>query len=139
MLPMLMRGFQRPAAVGLETDVWFTTQNVKDAFEAIEKEANAWKENEKFEVGQSMPPRLIRVRSKREGEISFELTEVEGGGSSVKAMFTPEARFRVQTLRAQLPVNIPIGIGKPCPSCGKSILPDFALCPYCGFKLKGAS
>jgi hypothetical protein len=155
MMPMLMRRGQGSAAPtsGGESDVWFTSNKPDDAFELVRKEVDNWRQQsletkpttrfslrkppkERFTVTQSLPPRLYRVSDPLEGEIAFEFTETEVGGTSVRVNFQPPARGRVQTFRASLPIKLPFAAGKPCSACGRPVLPDFVTCPYCGQKLK---
>jgi len=156
LLPLLFRGMgPRPTEVAKEVDVWITPQKIEDVFDGISKMVENWKaeiqaepkksllpfvggkkEEKRFEVVQSIPPRLLRVFDKREGETVFELTEIEGGGTSIRVSYHPFAKSRIQTFKAQFPAKILAG-WQSCPSCGKPILPDFVVCPYCSQKLKG--
>jgi len=91
---------------------------------------------ERFTVTQSLPPRLYRLSDPLEGEVTFEFTDTEAGGTSIRINYQPPARGRVQTFRAAVPVKLPYAAGKPCSACGRPVLPDFVACPYCGQKLK---
>ncbi len=155
LLPFLFRGpGQRPTEITREADSWITPQQIEEVFNNIVREVENWKKEilperktvfpfgkkeekreERFIVSQSIPPRLLRVTDTREGEIVFELMEIEGDGTSVKVSFSPPAKQRVQTFKAQFPAKILTG-WQSCPSCGKPILPDFVVCPYCGQRLK---
>jgi hypothetical protein len=155
MMPMLMRrgqGTAGPSTPG-ESDVWFTTYKSDEAFELVKKEVDNWRQQslesmkpsrfslrkipkERFTVTQSLPPRLYRLSDPLEGEVAFEFTETEIGGTSIRVNFQSPARARVQTFRASLPIKQPFAAGKPCTACGKPVLPDFVACPYCGQKLK---
>ena len=158
LLPLLicfcmMQSRRRPLATATETDVWFTSQGIEEVFEAIKKETDGWRreaESEqmkaprpifgtpkrgeiRFEVAESIAPRLHNLMDRREGKFVFELTEVEGGGTSIKASYTTVAKSRMQTFRARLPAKIPYA-WEPCSSCSEYVLPEFAICPYCGHK-----
>ncbi len=155
LMPMLMRrgqGSAGPTTSG-ESDVWFTTYKPDEAFELVKKEVDNWRQQslettkpprfslrkapkERFTVVQSLPPRLYRLSDPIEGETTFEFTETEVGGTSIRANFQLPARARVQTFRASLPIKLPFAEGKPCSACGRPVLPDFVTCPYCGQKLK---
>ena len=81
------------------------------------------------------PPRLISL-SDATGPVYFEFTEVEGGGTVVKATYGSALKGRVAKLKATLPLKVPATpIGLSCPSCGKPVLKEFNLCPYCGTEL----
>jgi len=156
MMPMLMRRGQGPGAAATttgESDVWFTAYKSDEAFELVKKEVENWRQQsiettkpprfslrktprERFAVTQSLPPRLYRLSDPREGEVAFEFTETEVGGTSIRVNFSPPARARVQTFRASLPIKLPFAAGTPCSACGRPVLPDFVTCPYCGQKLK---
>ena len=69
----------------------------------------------------------------RTGPIYFEFTEVEGGGTVVKATYNSNIKARVTRFKAKQPLRIPaVPIGGRCPACGMATLPEFKLCPYCG-------
>jgi len=54
----------------------------------------------------------------------------------VKATYNSALKGRVAKLKAVLPLKIPATpVGLNCPSCGKPVLREFNLCPYCGSKL----
>jgi hypothetical protein len=156
MMPMLMKRGQRGAAgptTSGESDVWFTSYKPDEAFELVKKEVENWRTQsiettkpsrfslrkvpkERFTVTQSLPPRLYRLSDPLEGETSFEFTETEERGTSIRVNYQLPARARVQMFRASLPIKQPFVAGKPCTGCGKPVLPDFVTCPYCGQKLK---
>jgi len=157
LLPMLMRGGigGRPLEAAKEFDIWIVPLKIGEVFDTIVREVENWRgkvliepqktplpffklgkeTGKRFEVSQSIPPRLLRVMDRQEGEMVFELTEIEGGGTSVKVSFSPPAKPRIQTLKAQFPAKIMTG-WRSCPFCGKPILPDYNLCPYCGQRLR---
>jgi len=92
-------------------------------------------DEERFIVKETNPPRLYKIVD-ISGSIFFELTEVEGGGTVVKATYPSSVKSRMARFKARLPLKIPAApIGDRCPSCGKPVLPEFILCPYCGEKL----
>jgi hypothetical protein len=156
MMPMLMRrgqGAAAPSGSAGESDVWFTSYKPDEAYELVKKEVENWRQQsvqttkparfslrkipkERFSVSQSLPPRLYRLSDPLEGEVAFEFTEMEVGGTAVRVNFQPPARARVQTFRASLPIKLPFAAGTPCSACGRPVLPDFVTCPYCGQKLK---
>lgn len=155
MLPMLFRGgSQQTAQQRTETDSWYVTYAIQDTYDTIVKESDEWRrraasrkkkgwlsflsrrEPVVFEVDQSVPPRLYRLKDDQMEEVSFELTEVAEGGTSVKTTYGTRARSLIQDLRAKMPVNVPASTTKVCSSCGKQMKPDFAVCPFCGTKIE---
>lgn len=153
MLPTLMRGggSSTPQQTN-ETDSWFVTYNIQEAYDTVVKEVDAWRqraENSKkgkfniqirkpkyFVVEQSNSPRLYRVNDPNGGVVSFELTEFEGGGTAIKATYDSKSRALIQDFKAKMPVTIPASGPKNCPTCGKELLPDFKVCPFCGTKVR---
>jgi len=155
MLPML---FQRPSGgespqVTAETDALYVSYGIQEAYDAIVKEVDGWRENASrrprgrfsflsrkkpviFVVDQNVAPRLYRVRDDQVGEISFELTEVGEGGTSIKSTYGSKARTLIQDFRARMPSKIPSSGPKVCPTCGKEMMPDFKTCPYCGTRIR---
>jgi len=141
-----------------ESDLWYTTQNIDEAYETINKEVDSWrvkaeeedakpksfvsrltgggKKGPRFVVKEAIAPRLITIGDSKVGTFYFELTEVEEGGTTVKASYSSAAKNRIVEFKARSPLKIPrVPIGNNCPSCGKAVLPEFTLCPYCGQKL----
>ena len=141
-----------------ESEVWYTTQNIDETYEAINKEVDSWrvkaeeeaakpksfiskltgggKKGPRFVVKESIEPRLITIGDPVLGATYFELTEVEEGGTTVKASYSSAAKNQIVDFKARSPLKIPrVPIGNNCPSCGKAVLHEFALCPYCGQKL----
>ena len=142
------------------TDTWYTPQGIEEAYAAIVAEADLWRmeaaeetakasgsmisrlgsalgrrPKERFEVREEVPPRLYRMVD-RNGPIYFELTEVDGGGTVVKATHDSNVKARITRFKAGQPLRIPsIPVGKRCQTCGKPVLPEFSVCPYCGEKL----
>ena len=143
------------------TESWYTTLGIEKTYEEIERETAEWRrqaeerarrradsftsrltgifrrgqDEERFVVKETKPPRLYRMVD-TSGPIFFELTEVEGGGTVVKATYPSSVKSRMARFKARLPLKIPAApIGDRCPSCGKPVLPEFILCPYCGEKL----
>jgi hypothetical protein len=160
MLPMLMRGGgdQTGQAPSRESDVWYTVQNIDEAYEVIGKEVDSWRvkaeeedakpksfiqrlrsrspKGPRFDVKESIAPRLYTIGDPAVGTINFELTEVEGGGTTVKATYGSTYKSRIVDFKARSPLKIPrVPIGNNCPSCGKSVLREFLVCPYCSQKL----
>jgi len=152
MLPTLFRGQQQAPRETSESDSWYVTYGLQETYDTVVKEVDAWREraeNRKkgifsflskrpiyFDVDQANPPRLYRVKDSQAGSVSFELTEVEGGGTSIKSTFDSRARALIQDLKAKMPVTIPSSGPKVCPTCGKELMPDFKVCPFCGAKAR---
>jgi len=160
MLPMLSRGGggQPGPTATRESDLWFTPQKIDEVYEIIEKEVDSWrveaeekdakpksfierlrsrgKKEPRFNVIKSVAPRLYTSRDPVVGAIDFELIEVEGGGTTVKATYGLAAKSRILDFKARSPLKIPLApIGNNCPTYGKSVLREFQVCPYCGQKL----
>jgi len=159
MLPLITRLFQKPIPSGLtgtETDVWFTSYGINEAFETVKNHVFSWKSeeerkatsssrfsflkskhpSERFIISESIPPRLIKFSDPIEGNVTFEFTETEPGGTAIRVNYYPTLRDRIQKMRANFPLKIPFAAGLPCPACGKPVFPDFKVCPFCGEKLK---
>jgi hypothetical protein len=158
MMAMGQRG-EKPQEAGLISDSFYTVHDIQEAFDNIGEEVTKWREEakrrpapggiisqvrkvlgggaqkERFVEGEKVPPRLIRL-SDTTGPIYFEFTEVEGGGTVVKATYDSALKSKVAKLKTVLPTKIPaVPVELKCPSCGKPILKEFNLCPYCGTKL----
>jgi len=158
-MTMGQRG-EGPKESGTESESFYTTQDIQESFARIEKEVDEWRQDarerketsggivssvrnllgggqpaERFVEEENTPPRLLSLTDSS-GPIYFEFTEVEGGGTVVKATYGRSIRRRVATLKAELPLKIPaVPVGLKCPSCGKPVLREFNLCPYCGSEL----
>ena len=156
MLPMMMRGQGGggSAQQTTESDSWYVTYGMQEAYDAIVKETDDWRDKmavkrgksrlsfltrrtpQNFVVDQDVSPRLYRLKDDQAGDLSFELTEVEEGGTTIKATYQGNARSLVQNFKAKMPVKIIGSNTKVCPSCGKDMRPDFKTCPYCGATLE---
>ncbi|MBS7658798.1 MAG: zinc ribbon domain-containing protein [Candidatus Bathyarchaeia archaeon] len=156
MLPLITRLFQKPVSsslVNMETDVWFTSYAINEAFEAVKNHVLLWRneevksssrfslfknkpQSERFVTSESIPPRLIKFFDPIEGSVTFEFTETEPGGTVIKVSYHPILKDKIQKMRANFPLKIPFAAGLPCSACGKPILPDFKVCPFCGEKTK---
>lgn len=140
----------------IKTDVWFVSYEINKAFDTLNDETKSWeqkekeqeeekkpsrlvsvfvkrKEEERFVIEEAISPRLINVADPREGKITFELIEAEEGGTLIEVSYSQKASGRIQTLKAQLPIKVPLQ--NVCKSCGRPVLLDFTVCPYCGKKL----
>ena len=149
---------QSSQASARESDLWYTTQNIAKAYESISEEVDSWrvkaeeedakpksfiskltkrgKKGSRYVVKESIAPRLITIRDPVVGNIDFELIEVEERGTIVKASYGSASKNRIVTFKARSPLKIPrVPIGDNCTSCGKAVLREFTLCPYCGQKL----
>ena len=146
---------------GIETESWYTPQGIDEAYATIVTETAEWRKNEeekasmasesitsklrrvlrvrreqaRFEVKEEIAPRLYRMAD-RSGPMYFELTEVEEGGTVVKATYNSSIKAIVTRFKAGQPLKIPtIPVSKRCQVCSKPVLPEFVVCPYCGEKL----
>lgn len=159
LLPILMRSFQKPSqqsAVRTEEDVWFTSLGINKAFEKVETQVSRWKDEKpsmpksrtkfslfggkpppkRFTISESIAPRLLKINDPIEGSVSFEFTETEVGGTAIRISYYPLLQDRIQKMRTSFPLKIPFAAGTPCEACGKPILPEFNICPYCSHKIK---
>ena len=150
----------KPKETEKETETFYTSLDIDEAFAALEEKIETWRLDEK-EMGKEQkgitvtinkllgrssnverfaeidkqPPRLYSLDDVT-GAMYFELTEVEGGGTVVKITYGPLLKGRMARLKAALPLKVPaIPVGLKCPSCGKPVLHEFNLCPYCGTEL----
>ena len=155
------RGESAPQGGNTETESWYTPQGIDEAYAAIVAEVTEWRKKEeekastasepimaklsrmlrggraqaRFEVKEEMAPRLYRMAD-RTGPVYFEFTEVEDGGTVVKATYDSSIKARITRFKAEQPLKIPaIPVSKRCQVCGKPVLPEFVVCPYCGEKL----
>ena len=158
MMTMGQRG-EKPQEAKPITESFYSTQDIDESYRRIEETVSGWRLEaqekrepegplasvrkllgrgapaERFAEKERTPPRLLSL-SDSTGPINFEFTEVEGGGTVVKATYGSALKGRVAKLKAMLPLKIPVApIGLNCPSCGKSVLRGFNLCPYCGSDL----
>lgn len=138
---------------------WFTPQGIDEAYSTIFAEMDVWRSTEatktppasmitrvqniikprsskeRFVIKEELPPRLYRMED-TSGPLFFELTSVEGGGTVVRTMYNYAIKARMARFRANQPAKIPaVPIGLNCPSCGKPVLQEFVVCPYCTEKL----
>jgi hypothetical protein len=155
------RGGERPPDTGTMTESWYSHQGIEEAYDTIVMKAAEWrkeaelaqmdtggsfidqikktlgggKQQPRYVVREEIKPRLYRMMD-RTGPIYFELTEVEEGGTVVKATYSAEIKARVARMKAEQPLKIPKApLGSRCPACGKPTLEEFSVCPYCGEKL----
>ena len=149
----------KPQEARAESDSFYTSQDIQESFGRIEEEVSRWRleaqekrepeglvssvrrllgggaQAERFVEKEKAPPRLLSL-SDATGPVYFEFTEVEGGGTVVKATYGSALKGRVAKLKAGLPLKVPAApVGLKCPSCGKPVLREFNLCPYCGAEL----
>lgn len=152
---------EKPQQTNKETETFFTALPITDTFETIQdkvsvmrREANesptkqggigpslkrligmSTKPVERFKEKEVQAPRLYTLDDST-GSVFFEFIEVEGSGTVVKATYSSLLKERISRMKAGLPIKIPATpIGLKCPSCGKSALHEFNLCPYCGTEL----
>lgn len=144
-----------------ETESWYTPQGIDDAYAALVAQAEEWRRKAQeaasarsgsivsrlrgllggrrnepnFVVKEEISPRLYRMDDST-GPVIFEFTPVEQGGTVVKATYESGLKTRVARFKAGQPLKIPaIPVSKECQACGKPVLSDFVVCPYCGEKL----
>tara|TARA_B100000315_G_C14509333_1_gene556200 strand:+ start:349 stop:831 length:483 start_codon:yes stop_codon:yes gene_type:complete len=156
-MPMLQKRGQGGRASGpLETDVSFVKTPIEETYKEIINLTEDWtieKEPDKpaaptglglgglfgakprssaFQTMQEIDPRLLKLESRVEGQVTFELTQADRGGTSLSISFSPQSKSRIETLKAHLPLHEQ-GM-KVCSSCERGLLNEFTHCPYCGQK-----
>ncbi len=159
MVPFIMRMFQRQAPSSVaptEMDTWFSSYEIKEAFEKVNDHVTKWRSQskreptsqsqfsffgrkpppERFAASGSVSPRLLKFSDPLEGNVAFEFTETEAGGTAIRVNYNPRLKDRLQKMRASFPLKIPMAAGTPCEACGKPVLPDFKACPFCGQKIR---
>jgi len=159
MLPMIMRMFRKPSpSTGAitEVDTWFTSYGINEAFDMVKGHISSWRSQkesepaskskfslfgskpppERFVASESIPPRLLKFSDPVEGDLTFEFTETEAGGTAIRVNYYPHLKDRVQKMRASFPLKVPFVAGTPCATCGKTVLPEFNICPFCGQRIK---
>ncbi|TFH14869.1 zinc ribbon domain-containing protein [Candidatus Bathyarchaeota archaeon] len=152
---------EEPSTSTQLSDNFYTTLSVDDAFKTIQHKVDQWRidakesdinekglavtlrkilggtraKTDRFTEIESKIPRLLNI-SDVTGSIYFEFIPVEDGGTVVKVTYSHLLNGRMKRLKAELPIMIPATpIGLKCPSCGKPVLKEFNLCPYCGTRL----
>jgi hypothetical protein len=149
----LFRGQGGSSQQTTESDSWYVTYEIQEAYDAIVNETDDWRDRaavkssksrlsfltrrtlQNFVVDQDVSPRLYRLKDGQVGTVTFELIEVEDGGTVIKATYQGKARSLIQNFKAKMPVKILGSNVRVCPSCGKDMEPDFKNCPYCGATL----
>ena len=149
----LFRGQGGSSQQTTESDSWYVTYEIQEAYDAIVNETDDWRDRaavkssksrlsfltrrtlQNFIVDQAVSPRLYRLKDGQVGTVSFELIEVEDGGTVITATYQGKARSLIQNFKAKMPVKILGSNVRVCPSCGKDMEPDFKNCPYCGATL----
>jgi len=149
----LFRGQGGSSQQTTESDSWYVTYEIQEAYDAIVNETDDWRDRaavkssksrlsfltrrtpQNFIVDQAVSPRLYRLKDDQVGTVSFELIEVEDGGTVIKATYQGKAKSLIQNFKAKMPVKILGSNVLVCPSCGKDMEPDFKTCPYCGATL----
>ena len=150
---------EKTSEKGMLVESWYTPQEISEAYSTIADEMDTWRtteetktpptsiaarllnvfksksSKERFVLREEVPPRLYRLQDAT-GPLFFELTTVEGGGTVVRTMYNYAVKARMARFRASQPAKIPaIPIGLNCPTCGKPVLQEFVVCPYCTEKL----
>lgn len=161
MLPSLFQrgGGSQQEPQKAEFDSWYISSGIQGAYDTVVKEVDGWRENslsrkksmfsflsrkkpKNFVVTNTVAPRLLRVNDDKVGPITFELTDMDGGNTSIKATYDAAARTLIQNFKAKIPIKValstPVSVAAPkvCPSCGKEMLSDYKVCPFCETKLR---
>ena len=160
LLSLFQRGGGQPETPRAEFDSWYVNTGIQEAYDAIVKEIDNWRENAitrkksrfsffsrkkpmVFVVTSSVPPRLIRISDEKMGQITFELTDTDGYDTAVKATYDSTARTLIQDFKVTMPIKTALPTQAPsqpspklCPSCGKEMLSEYKVCPFCETKLK---
>lgn len=135
----------------MEKETFATTLDIETVYDMVIKEAETWREysmasntrsfnpikwrRPKFAVYKEVRPRLYRIVDRNVGVMTFELTPIDGGGTTVKISHWQEGRYRVKAFKAKLPVKDFSSLNKTCPSCKKIYPPEYTHCPFCGVEL----
>jgi len=141
-----------------ESEIWLLPSGIQDSYKKISSKTKDWTKTPKtlgsianrpktladrkgathdiWVLDTSTPPRLLKYTNDREGEAAFELTEQEGGGTSIKVSFSYGASKKIRERQADLRVDETVEetADKSCINCSKSLLKEFDFCPYCGSK-----
>lgn len=154
LISLQSRGEKTTTQISAVDESWYTTQDIETAYKSIEKATSEWREEAMRKVKPSFLKRLIGIGNVEErfvkqdaippslyklndisGPIYFELTKVQGGGTVVKTSYNAAVKNLIAKFKASLPIIIPAQPGENrCKACGKPLLPEFKLCPYCGEK-----
>ncbi|MCJ7634715.1 hypothetical protein MUP77_20280 [Candidatus Bathyarchaeota archaeon] len=151
-------------ASATEMDIWFTGFTAQEAYDAIIKETDELREKieieaktkklarsrflnrfpslkrppkQRYVVKQMVTPNIYRISDEEEGPMYFDISDAEDGGAQVKVAFSSKNKEAVQGIKARMPSRKLVVASKNifvCPSCGKTRLPEWQLCPYCGSK-----
>lgn len=156
---MLFRGGGQQEAPRAEFDSWYLNSAMQEAYDTVVKEVDEWREKamyrkrgrfsafsrkkpKVFAITSTVPPRLLSVDDDKAGSVTFEFIDMEGGNTFIKATYGPAARTLIQSFKAETPIKAAIhtqvisAAPNTCPSCGKEMMSDYKLCPFCGAKLK---
>ena len=141
-----------------ESETWLLPSGIHDSYKKISSKAKEWTKTPKtlgpaasrpktladrkgatqniWVLDTSTAPRLLKYTNDREGEATFELTEQDGGGTSIKVSFSYGAEKRIRALQSDLHVNETVddSSDKSCIKCSKSFSREFDFCPHCGSK-----
>jgi len=145
-----------------ESEIWLLPSGIEDSYKKISSKAKEWTKTPKTQgsaaprpktladrkgatqniwvLDTSTSPRLLKYTNDREGEATFELTEQDGGGTSVKVNFSYGAEKRIRALQSDLHVDETVeetaddSPDKSCINCSKSFSREFDFCPHCGSK-----
>lgn len=145
-----------------ESEIWLLPSGIQDSYKKISSKAKDWTKTPKTQgssaprpktladrkgatqniwvLDTSTPPRLLKYTNDREGEATFELTEQDGGGTSIKVSFSYGAEKRIRALQSDLHVDETVeetvddSSDKSCINCSKSFSKEFDFCPHCGSK-----
>ena len=153
-----------------ESETWLLPSGIQDSYKKISSKAKEWTKTPKtlgsaasgpktladrkgatqniWVLDTSTAPRLLKYTNDREGEATFELTEQDGGGTSIKVSFSYGAEKRIRALQSDLHVNETVdetvdetvnetvddSSDKSCIKCSKSFSREFDFCPHCGSK-----
>ncbi len=132
-----------------EKEVFATTYDAETAYNTVVNEVGEWRRRASmrkslnplkwwgpvFAVRRAIQPKLYRVVDKSAGILEFELTPIEGGGTSVKVSYSSGNYGRIRELRSKLPVKSSAYTSKVCPNCKRVHPPSYTHCPYCGVAL----
>ncbi len=160
MIPLFMnmgRTGGTPGASTTDMDVWFTELTAQQSFDTIIKETDKFREKvekeaeikksksrfsflsrkpkQRYVVKEMVTPNIYRLLDQEEGPLYFEISNAEEGGTQIKAAFSDKNKEAIQGIKAKMPsrkLMVARNTKFACPSCGKTRLPEWKICPHCG-------
>lgn len=131
--------------------VFTTTYNIDEVYDVIIKQVEEWRRYPykpkgwkyaslrigvpRFFTFQNEQPRLYSLLDRYAGVMTFELTPIEDGGTSIRITHSPGSEVLIRIFKGKIPIKTPSSIGKTCPNCKRILPPTYTHCPYCAIAL----